>query len=962
MAKLKESHDAVRGLVENFESHKAAYLRPDYSESQLRSDFIDKLLTSLGWDVGHVHQKNPFKQEVKVEKIVSDKGAKKRADYAFLIAPNFRDPRLYIEAKKPSVDVATADNYFQAIRYGWNSQNPLVVLSNFHQTHILDCRYKPDIDTVLSRVIRRYCLADLADLDKFSELFHLLSRDAVAAGALDEFAATISRPRGKSVQRGLFKGGYQRIDKTFLAELDEHREVLARSFKQTNPGLDGHALTEITQRVLDRLIFIRFLEDKLIESNYLVASFGDKETAWNDFVTTSRKLDRVYNGVVFKKHNLVDTSKFIVDDVMFADVCESLAHVNSAYDFNSIPIHILGSIYERFLGRVITVEGTKAKLEDKPEVRKAGGVYYTPEYVVRYLVQQTVGMRIAGKSPSQMAQMRFCDISCGSGSFLLGVFEALLDEHRKWFNANPERAAKDGCFKGDDGTWHLSLSQKRVLLVNNIFGIDLDPQAVEVAQISLYLKLLEDETTATARQYELEMHETLLPVLARNIVCGNSLIENDILECSLFSFEEERSLNPCDLTTVFSRIMGQGGFDVIVGNPPYVRPHHVPAVQKTYFWRRWTVYTGKADIYACFMQRATGLLKPDGLVAFIVSHGWLRLDSFKALRQHVLDNYRVVQLCDMPDRVFEDASVETCLFSFQREANRAARMNHKVLFVRCTDTKTGPVFARVRQIPQKAFASSPLRVFDTSIAPETEIVKAKMRGGPLIGDLYAVKFGLKTGDDAKFLHSTQGLHQEDKPLLRGDDVSRYGFNWKGEYVWYAPGQMTQHRKTARPGEAVRFEQPKVLVKDTTKSFACTYENGSYYVKDVLIVIPQQRTHNVYDLRFVAAVINSAALRFYYRTTFSTLHVQNGELASLPLPKLDMKKPDHKKQHDAAVALVDAVLACRVQLAEAVTDGDRNRLERRCEALEARIEQVINALYGFSEADKRLIEEALSALG
>ena len=126
--------------------------------------------------------------------------------------------------------------------------------------------------------MRRYSLADLADPDRVAELFHLLSRDAVAAGALDEFAASVPPPKGKAVQRGLFTGGYQRMDRTFLAELEEHREVLARSVEQTNPGLDGHALTEITQRSLDRLIFTRLLEDKLIEPNYLVVSFGDKST------------------------------------------------------------------------------------------------------------------------------------------------------------------------------------------------------------------------------------------------------------------------------------------------------------------------------------------------------------------------------------------------------------------------------------------------------------------------------------------------------------------------------------------------------------------------------------------------------------------------------------------------------------------------------------------------------------
>jgi hypothetical protein len=330
-------------------------------------------------------------------------------------------------------------------------------------------------------------------------------------------------------------------------------------------------------------------------------------------------------------------------------------------------------------------------------------------------------------------------------------------------------------------------------------------------------------------------------------------------------------------------------------------------------------------------------------------------------RQHVLDNYRVLLLCDMPDRVFEDAAVKTGLFVFQREASGASRNKHKVDFMRCTETKRGPAFVDVRRIPQEAFASNSLRVFDTSISPETEIVKAKMRGGPLIGDSYIVQFGLKTGDDSKFLHSTKGLHKEDQRLLRGDDVSRYGFHWKGEYVWYAPKRMKAHRATARPGEAARFEQPKVLVKDTTTNFACTYEDSSFYVKDVLIVIPKKIVGSVYDLRFVAAVINSAALRFYYRTTFATLHVQNGELASLPLPKLNLRNTAERRQHDEIVGLVDAILACTVQLANAVTDGDKDRLGQRREALDTQIDRAVSKVYGLTPADIDVAAASLSAL-
>lgn len=374
---LNDSHQVVLAIAKDFAAHRQVYLSASYSESQLRTDFINKFFAALGWDVDHIHQKNPFEQEVKVEKNVLDRGARRRADYAFFVAPNFREPRFYVEAKKPSADLETRDNYFQAIRYGWNSHTPIVVLTSLYETHLLDCRYKPDIDSALECRIKKYSIDELTNPETFAELYYLLSREAVASGSLEKHSATLPKRRGKSVQLGLFKGGYQRMDRTFLGELDEYREVLARSFRRTNPDLNGDVLTEVTQRVLDRLIFIRFLEDKIIEPEHLVANFGAKGTTWGDFVSACRRLDGIYNGIVFKKHNLIDDPEFSIDERVFGDVCEKLAHVNSPYDFDAIPIHILGNIYERFLGNVIVVTPRGAKLEEKPEVRKAGGVYYT---------------------------------------------------------------------------------------------------------------------------------------------------------------------------------------------------------------------------------------------------------------------------------------------------------------------------------------------------------------------------------------------------------------------------------------------------------------------------------------------------------------------------------------------------------------------------------------------------------
>ena len=315
-----EAFAAVQSLATDFDAQKDFYLSPKYQEAEVRKEFIDKFLIALGWDVNHDTQKNPYEQEVKIER--KEHGAsQRRADYAFYITPNFRDVKYYIEAKKPFGDIATLDNYFQTIRYGWGSKTPIAVLFDFEQFEMVDCRFKPDLETALQRNLKKFHFSQYADTEKFAEIYWLFSREAVAGGSLEKYAEALPKKRG-TAKRGLFKGGDQDIDEAFLEDLDAHRDTLAHIFKNSNPKLDGESLTEATQRTLDRLVFIRFLEDKLIEPQYLVAKFGERGSAWGDFIATSRRLDGIYNGIVFKQNDILDSPAFKVDDDQFSGICK----------------------------------------------------------------------------------------------------------------------------------------------------------------------------------------------------------------------------------------------------------------------------------------------------------------------------------------------------------------------------------------------------------------------------------------------------------------------------------------------------------------------------------------------------------------------------------------------------------------------------------------------------------------
>ncbi|MSR65546.1 MAG: hypothetical protein EXS18_07185 [Verrucomicrobiae bacterium] len=491
--------------------------------------------------------------------------------------------------------------------------------------------------------------------------------------------------------------------------------------------------------------------------------------------------------------------------------------------------------------------------------------------------------------------------------------------------------------------------------------MDLDGGAVEVTQLSLYLKMLENENRTTLkRERELFADDVaLLPPLQDNIKRGNSLISSNLLDGVLPTDETINKLNAVhafDWPVQFPAIIKVGGFDAIIGNPPYVRPHNLSDDDKEYFWKHYETFTHKSDLYCCFIEQSTRLLRESGLFSYIVSRGWLRLNSFQELRKLFLSKYQIYQLVDLPDNVFEDAQVSTCIFVVEKDRSDKKSAT-EVAIINGALTKTGPQFTLIRKIPQSTFHKTFQNVFDISISPETESIKDKMRRGPTIGSLYRVCFGLKTGDDSKFLHHLKGLHPDDERLLRGEDVKRYDYEWKGEYVWYVPSRMRDHRPTARPGEPARFEQPKLLVKDTTTDFAGTYDAKNFYVKDVLIVIPQDSEKHVFDLRYVTGIVNSPALKFYYRSTFKTIHVQCEELGSLPLPPIDLKRASDKTRHDKLVGLVDKMLVLTQKLRTATSDSERATLQNAVTSTDQQIDQLVYELYGLTPEEIALVEGA-----
>jgi type I restriction-modification system DNA methylase subunit len=1044
---MTESYNRIKQLIQHFKEQETAYLSPGYQESQVRQDFIDKFFTALGWDVTHEVQKNPYEQEVKIENKVNTSGSQRRADYAFFASPNYRDVKFFVEAKKPSRNLANPNDYYQTIRYGWNSKTPIAVLTDFEEFHILDCRFKPDIKTALDRKLEVFHYSDFEDEEKFKRIFYLFSRDEVANGSINKFAAALPKPRAKAERKGMFKAVYKPVDEAFLESLDGYREQLARAFKNKNQNLEGEELTEAVQRTIDRLVFIRFLEDKSIEEPFIVTlsevvdgtkgllstQKGDSSPrqkasglrmtanegiAWKKFSAHCRSLEPKYNGLVFKPHRIIDSPDFNPpDDKMFAEICGELADPTSPYDFDKIPISILGSIYERFLGKVVSTTEKRAKVIEKPEVRKAGGVYYTPEYIVRYIVNETVGKLLyeeqkvianevkqsdssptneiasivpqaelprndyMGKkiklTPKQVEDLKIIDIACGSGSFLIEVYNQLLDYHTKYYNEYPEKAKK-GDVETREGKIVLSLKKRQEILTNNVYGVDIDFQATEVTQLSLYLKLLEDVTMNDAFQYSL-LKEKILPDLRNNIVCGNSLIGTDILEGKLFDSEEERKLNPMNFEDAFPQIfsplergrrgVSDVGFDAVVGNPPYLSMEDMNSIHRDYYYEkvdskrnRYLTAIHKSNLYAMFYEKAIFLTKQKGFVGMITPHSWLSNSSFINLRKLFLDNTSVKSLHIFPVGVFQDAGIATgiVILNILTVSSNAAV---KVFDLRKYTIKDLPELLNKpklqNEIPLMVFKNSNELVFNIQWNKKESSILEKINSHEhTLEDYVFVDRGCDTANNEKFTGFDFKKTYNSKRLMTGQRFGRYWFEWDGLYLYYLPDEMKKDKETARPGQPERFESNEKLIVyrflDNDKKLQCTYDNEQYYCLGSCYII--NKKDNIYiNLKFILAILDSCLIGYYNGKLFSGIKVTRNEMLRIPIPEINFQNKIEKAAHDKIVQLVEQMLAAKEKLNKAKLDSEVNKLEMQIASLDRKIDEAVYELYGLMEEEIRIVE-------
>ncbi len=942
--------DSLYQLVEKFAAQQPA------NETELRRQFVDPLFAALGWDVTDNRQVG---HEVRVLVAEDGKQRPKRPDYGFRIGGA---TRFFVETKPPRLNLKNDSSpAFQLRRYGWSGNLPVSVLTDFEEFCVYDCRIQPQRGDPADSARLRYWTYEQY-VDVWDELEARFSRAAVADGAL------------RSWLEGQRLRGATSVDQAFLNEMESWRAALAGEIALHNPQLSQRELNLLVQRAIDRIVFLRIAEDRDIEPyGRLRSAAAPGRRVYEELKLRFREADDKYNSGLFhfgrdQRGAPPDalSLNITISDEPLRRIINKLYFPASPYEFSVLPSDILGQVYERFLGKVIQLgAGGAVDIQDKPEVRKAGGVYYTPSYIVDYIVENTVGALLAGKSPEQVEKLRILDPACGSGSFLTGAYQYLLDWHLEQYSQQPRRYRNR--IRRVVGGSVLTTAEKRRILQANIYGVDLDQNAVEVSKLSLLLKMLENESEATGGQTLMfAAGGRILPDLSANVKWGNSLIGSDFYsgrQMDMFDEEALLRVKPFDWDSDegFGEIMAAGGFDAVIGNPPYVftRNQGIVEDQKAYFYDRFFHQSAQLNTFGLFVERSFQILSNEGLLGFIVPNNWLTIDSFSELRKFIFASTGSIYIYNILDKVFGDANVDTAIVGFRKGDS--------------TNLTIGEI--------KDEMIVTELRVSQTQIAPPSYIIQIELlkdiQGKQLIDKVNSiseplqnstkVSTGLKVYQRGKgkpaqtnsektgrVFHANSLVDDTYGKYLSGADVQRYNINWSGQYLSYGEW-IAELRKS------VPYDGERILVRQIPSKLPYTVNavltNEPFYndINSMVIFNP-----NSISLKYVLGVLNSKLMSYWFVKTFDKLQrkifpqFKVKELKQFPMRTIDFDDPADSQMHDEMVALVDTMLDLHRQL-PALSGEARRIAQARIDATDRRIDALVYRLYGLSADEIAIVE-------
>lgn len=848
-------------VVSKWESYKNHFLNPrvqeeirSLKEEQYQGEFLEDLFVKI---LGYT--KPASSSETKYNLTTEYKNVKdsKKADGAIIVDEKVK---AVIELKGTNT---TDLGRIEVQAFGYKNNQPdcvYVVTSNFEKLRFY-------IDNAIEHI--EFNLFTLTETE-FNLLYLCLGYENIAK----DIAKKI---KDESVSEE------DVITKKLYKDYSLFKRELHQSLVLLNPDYEPLELFKKSQKLLDRFLFLFFGEDRhllppnsvrliLTQWNQLreldeYTPLYDRFKKYFGYLNTGHKGKQydvfAYNGGLFKPDEILDTIK-IDDDLLYTHTLKL-----SEYDFASeVDVNILGHIFENSLNELDEV---KAQLEgqeiDKSKTkRKKDGVFYTPKYITKYIVENTVGKLCEEKKQALeiveedyitdkkrqkktivalvekiesyrkwLLQLTICDPACGSGAFLNQALEFLIAEHQ-YIDELQAKLFGDALVLSD---------MENSILENNLFGVDLNEESVEIAKLSLWLR-----TAQPNRK---------LNDLNSNIKCGNSLIDDsEVAGEKAFHWQ-----------TAFLKVFEKGGFDVIIGNPPYVNIVNIQNKnEREFYQKKYKTVKNKSDLYSIFVEKGYEILKRNGVLSYIFPNSWLGTESFSEFRKFLIDFTTIKELIKLPNNVFVDAVVTPIILSFQKEFSENNSIVLKELINNEFVTLENKLdYLKIKKSHTLTFS------FGAEIKINVDSVK--------LGEIAKFSLGVKTSDDKRFMFNEK-IDNNYFPIIRGRNISKYYYSNPTEWIWYKP-ELINEKAGGRPRILENFLKEKIYIQDISKSINACFCDEPILSNDTLNLIYQ--VENDLNLKSILVLLNSKFINKWFESEFQEgLHIKINQLQQIPIPK------------------------------------------------------------------------------
>ncbi len=986
MAEVSILKDTLAKLAKRFESkHKN-----EWDEAGVRQSLLNPFWDALGWDTS-----DPGQVEVEKRTLIDEKT--KRADYAFLLRGR---AKFLSEAKQPTKNLANDKHaIFQLKRYVFNTKGAqLGILQDFEEFRPFLVIKKPEFHLPTDGLQKNLIMKYTEYADRAEELLNVFSREATKAGSIDELL-----PKGAKLQRDP-----DTIDNDFFKEIMGYRYDIGQSIVQNNTGISETDLNLAVNHLLNRILFLRVIEERRIEN------YDPLETAFNKWkkeelgplmaylIEVFERLAPKYNGAIFDKHYV---DQLIIDDKPLYDCIYNLYYPQTPYQFNEMPIEVIGNAYEQYLSSLLKIKGNDVDLVEKPEVdktRKSGGVYYTPKYIVDYIVEQTVGKLVEGKTPAQVSKLRILDPACGSGSFLIGAFERLQKYYVDYYTANPKK--NKGYLREDyEGKPKLDILVKKKILEENIYGVDIDSQAVDITEFSLYVKMMEGEENLPM------FAETYLPELKENIKCGNSLISWDILDMDILpaapverQAELER-IKPFDWRKEFPEIFANGGFDVVIGNPPWGSKDILEELDINYITAKFSRSAHNLNVFAIFVDASTKhFLRKKGLLGFLIPKNFIKTDAYRDYRLDLLCEHNFRKIIDYGK--FPGVAQEAIAIILAAKEKPGTKIIREYF----EDEK----YLSLEKLPIARIVSDQFAVISLARMPDITPIITKMNAISFnLGNEFKVIRGMEHGRNGDLIQCPYCNKYFEKPGKKNSEKTKAICKHCKEVIDLTIEHNFHRFIHARDKHAGNYELGGLLIGDSIERYvlkeipySVTLGLDGINYKDLNLIseklyfiriaqtlrgfldeagllslnalnVVYDTGNSEYNLRYILGLLNSKLFVNYARFSITagaklTIRFSNKIMRSLPIRTIDFDNPEDVAKHDRMVALVEDMLALNKRLHETESPSTRKSIEAQIAHTDNKIDLLVYKLYDLiydevlvidPEFEKKMSREKYDAL-